>query len=92
MAGGGSHNKRDGNRYEDCGTEVDELLVLGKHFEALVENRNKLKSEKSLYPEASCVLPGWPRGQSYPPARPVSQADGAKIDCPCFCLSGSSVQ
>jgi hypothetical protein len=40
MAGGGSHNKHDGNRYEGCGAEVDELLVLGKLFEALVENRN----------------------------------------------------
>jgi hypothetical protein len=40
MAGGGSHNKHDCNRYGDCGAEVDELLVFGKLFEALVENRN----------------------------------------------------
>jgi hypothetical protein len=38
MAGGGSHNKH--------GAEVDELLVLGKLFEALVENRNNRLSRQ----------------------------------------------
>src|ERR1700730_7514174 len=59
MAGGGGHNKRDGNRYEDRGAEV-ELLVLGKLFEALVENRNQLKSEKSLNTRKyhACLLNG----------------------------------
>jgi hypothetical protein len=59
MAGGGGHNKRDGNRYEDRGAEV-ELLVLGKLFEALVENRNQLKSEKSLNTRKhhACLLDG----------------------------------
>jgi hypothetical protein len=72
---------------------VDKLLVLRKLFKTLVENDNQVKSEKSLNTrEAPCAPPRWPRGRSYPPARPASRADGAKIDCPCFSLSGTSVR
>ena len=59
----------------------------------VIENDNQVKSEKSLNTrEAPCAPPRWPRGRSYPPARPASRADGAKIDCPCFSFSGTSVR
>jgi len=60
MVGGGGHNKRDGNRYEECGAEVDEPLVPRKLFKALVEYRNQLKAEKSLNTRKhhACLLDG----------------------------------